>query len=173
VVAGTVVDSEGRPVPGAIVTLTAAGAVEPTASDETKHKGTFKLEVDGEPGAYDLRVEAMGYSPFEDDLDLEAGTRVEASVSLVPAALAQRQTAIDAYNAAVAALQAGDAALGRSHLEAAIATDPDLPEPHLVLARSTKPRSARWRSTWKSVPTTRTLAVWRTRRIAVSAPRRA
>ena len=135
VVAGTVVDSEGRPVPGAIVTLTAAGAVEPTASDETKHKGTFKLEVDGEPGAYDLRVEAQGYGPFEDDLDLETGTRIDASISLVPAALAQRQTAIDAYNAAVAALQTGDAALGRSHLEAAIARDPDLPEPHLVLAQ--------------------------------------
>lgn len=134
-IAGKVVDENGEPLSGAEVSLSAPGTDEPLARDTTKGKGTFELKLDGESGPYRLRVAAEGYGSIDQEVKIQAGTRTEANIPMVPAALATRQKAIDAYNAAVAALQGGDDATGRVELEKAIAADAELPEPHLVLAQ--------------------------------------
>ena len=135
VVKGEVVDENGQPLAGAEVSLALAGADSPAAVDTTGEKGTFELKIDGESGSYRLRAAAPGYGTLEQDVDLEAGARVEASLPLLPAALATRQAAIDAHNAAVAALREGDTETGRARLREALETDPELPEPRLLLAQ--------------------------------------
>jgi hypothetical protein len=80
---GTVKDSQGAVLPGAMVTVThkATGAARTTVSNDTGIYSFPSLQ----PGEYRLRVELTGFSPFIHDnvlLNVDTTTRTDATLSL-------------------------------------------------------------------------------------------
>ncbi len=68
VLQGKVIDSEGNPVSGALVSLLKNGVT--VASTSTADDGSFTLQVD--PGVYVLRVEKTGYAIYEEEIEMPA-----------------------------------------------------------------------------------------------------
>jgi len=85
--AGTVRDRSGdRPVIGALVAITRAGADHPLAMVETDSAGDFafpRVPV----GTYTVSIRRIGYREITEDVLLEARARTEITASLVPVAM--------------------------------------------------------------------------------------
>jgi hypothetical protein len=85
--AGTVTDrSSDRPVIGALVALTRAGADHPLALVEADSTGDFafpRVPV----GSYTISIRRIGYQELTEDVLLQAAVRTEITASLVPVAM--------------------------------------------------------------------------------------
>jgi hypothetical protein len=122
---GSVVDSAGRPVPGALVTLRAvegaSGALETTGTDGSF---TFGFVL---PGGYELQAEALGWRPLVVDMVRVAPAK-QAAIRLVLTAAqppVERRDTLPGAALPVAA-DAALAWLDASLIEALPARDPQL-----------------------------------------------
>ena len=129
-VAGTITSIDGEPLQGVEITLEAADGTRSTAT--TDKRGKFSMTVPA--GEYVVALDRDGYAPFSSPLSVTAGGRQVISAQLLDAAAGRRSEAAQQYNAAVAALEAGDRAAARAGLLAALEADPALLEPRQVLA---------------------------------------
>jgi tetratricopeptide (TPR) repeat protein len=129
-VRGTVSGPGGVALSGVAVKLVSAD--DSRAEATTDELGKFSLKVPA--GEYVIGMEKEGFAPLEASLAVEAGGRHEVEVELVDAATGRRNEAIQAYNAAGDAFEAGDRAAAKAGFLAAAEADPSLPEPHRVLA---------------------------------------
>ncbi|HET9947391.1 MAG TPA: carboxypeptidase-like regulatory domain-containing protein [Longimicrobiales bacterium] len=116
-VAGTVTDVAGRPLPGAVLTLSdASGATSLEAGANAE--GTFRFALVS-PGSYELRAEALGYRPvLARVLTVTGGEERRVALSLLEAT--PPVTAVDtvAPEAASGRWVAGGTRFGRAEVEA-------------------------------------------------------
>ena len=131
-ITGTATNQKGKPIIGALVTVTdTEGNV--FDSGETDKKGRFKVTVES-PGNYVLRIKADGYGPDEKVLFLESGVPIQARVTLIDAAVYKQQQSVVLFNDAVAALQRGDLNTAEVDFKKALELNPDLIQAHGALA---------------------------------------
>jgi tetratricopeptide (TPR) repeat protein len=143
---GTVVDEDGEPVEGVVVTVTCKELPSFREVKTTDKRGTFMVTFNQPHLAYTYLVEKPGYQSFEQEIAgtatrmirqtflLERATVEGAEEASKVPLLGGSDEAIAAYNEGVAALQAGDLGTARTRLEAAILADSELAEAHGALA---------------------------------------
>ena len=134
-VSGRVVDEDGEPIQGVLVTLLSE---EEERTDETNKKGRFTLVVLDATQRFMIRLEKDGYVPIQQPLEVRVGqtvnevftlTEVEGRVDEVTG----NSEAIEAYNAGATAYNAGDYDTARERFEAALGIDPELLEARKVV----------------------------------------
>lgn len=137
-----VVDAEGKPVAGVQVTVTQEEiGYESTA--KTNNRGRFTLMVIDATRVYTFSFQKEGMPKVVQTFKIEAGGVTRHTFTLAPSApsapaeatvTSERNQAINVFNEGVTALQSGDKATARAKFEEAQAIDPDMPQPHSVLA---------------------------------------
>jgi tetratricopeptide (TPR) repeat protein len=129
-VGGTVTSVAGEPLAGVEITLEAADGTRSTAT--TDGQGEFSIGLAA--GDYVLTLTREGYEPFESPLSVEEGGRKVLTAQLLSVAEGRRSAAAQKYNAAAAALSAGDRVAAKEGFLAAAAADPTLVESSKQLA---------------------------------------
>jgi len=134
-VIGKVVDPDGMPIPGVSVTATSPDIPKFREIKTTDKKGVFIVDFEQVNVTYQYRMEKAGYQVLEiqqqwslegtEHFEWAMQTASATAVSDAPAASAS-QPAVDAYNAAVAALKAKDQATAATKLKEAVSHDPGL-----------------------------------------------
>jgi tetratricopeptide (TPR) repeat protein len=134
-VIGSVVDTEGQPVAGAVITVSSDDAPDYAKQETTDAKGEFRILLLDATRTYRFRVAADGYLPTEvmvkaptGDMNHEVTFEL---VSQAAAAAADEQALKERpgyreLDAAYTAVQAGDNATARAQLEVAVVAKPDL-----------------------------------------------
>ena len=112
------------------VSLEAAGFKVEASTDK---KGEFSIEVPAE-GEYQMMLSKEGYATFENLVYMALGEQQSVQIKLLDEAAGKRSEAIKAYNSGAEAYEARDMAAARQHFLSAVAADPSLAEPFLVLA---------------------------------------
>lgn len=143
-VLASLVDEAGAPVKGAKVVVTRPGT-KYSLEKTSDAKGQVMLLILDATQQYQVRVEKEGYQPFEGPLKAAIGDTTRLTFTLVKAAaaapaaaapqeLSGKDKAVEAYNAGVTKLRAGDNAGAAPEFERAAALDPQLAEAPAVLA---------------------------------------
>ncbi len=132
---GKVVDPEGKPIPGVVVTVTCPQFPKFSDVETTDKKGTFTVDFREINVTYHYRFDKAGYQTTEAQQEwhlegdqrftwtMQPGTPATAG-GLPPASTSE--PAILAYNAGVAALKSKDYAAAESKFTEAVALDPKL-----------------------------------------------
>lgn len=130
-ISGTVMTRDGELLVGTVVNVTAVQA-DFEIQQQTDENGQFSSTLPA-PGKYRLRLEKSGYAPFEETLDFIEGEQQTITFRLLDEATGLRMAARSAYNEGVRAYQT-DKGAAKERFLAATQLDPQLPEPHKVLA---------------------------------------
>jgi tetratricopeptide (TPR) repeat protein len=154
-VTGVVTDPDGKPLADVRITVTTPEIGNFKVERKTDGKGKYAVLILDATRQYVFRYEKDGYQPFEDsikpklgeptrrDIVLASGSAPAAAPAPPPvqtrgAPAPQEPTAadlaIDAFNAGVAAHQAGDRALARQKFEEAASLNPQLAPAHYAVA---------------------------------------
>lgn len=156
---GEVTDPDGQPLAGVKVEVVDPGrSNQVVADDETNERGSYSVVVIDATRPFIFRLSKEGYQSFEQEIEIPVGGNESYDFQLAPAA-ARRQPApaaeegegaqappppaegelqmdaeaAEAYNAGVAAIQAGDKAAAKPKLEEALAIDPNIAPAWAVL----------------------------------------
>ena len=144
---GKVVDSAGKPVEGANITVTTPAMRNFKLSITTRKDGTYGFIVNDATMLYDLRIEKEGFMavslPKQKFSTIEvtnlppqtmlrpseapSGKAAPAGAAAAGSPSTSEQAAV-AYNAAVDLLNSGDKAGAEAKLKEAVAKNPDLPQ---------------------------------------------
>jgi len=82
-VAGTVINSSGKPVPGARVTLQGADGTAPQTTQTNTHGRFFFPELDH--GYYDVRAYSNGaWSGWKHNVEVKTGKQTEVELRIIP-----------------------------------------------------------------------------------------
>ena len=132
VLSGVVMNQGEETLAAARVSVSSAeaGFAESTETDE---KGEFSVEVPA-AGTYRLHLEKEGYTSFETEVPLAEGEQQAVQVKMLDASAGLRNQAVKAYNAGAAAYEAREMEKAKASFLEAIAADPTLAEPFLVMA---------------------------------------
>jgi tetratricopeptide (TPR) repeat protein len=139
---GEVTDETGKPVEGALITVTTSALESFKLQVTTDAKGHFTFALLDATKTYSYRVEKEGYAPHEEELKVGIGQNVRHNFRLLSAAAAAAQgvgggsPAVLAYNAGAEAFNQGDYVAARARLEEAIAADPQMADAHAALAHA-------------------------------------
>ena len=133
VVAGIAMDAAGKPIRGARVSVLSEDGSMVVGSDESDKKGRFKIELDVY-GTHLLRIEADGFGPFEDTMNIQDGMETNAEIKLHDFETWQQQLAVEAFNRGVEALNAGDDDTAIASFEETAELNPALAQPYAALA---------------------------------------
>lgn len=134
-VIGTVVDGDGEPVAGAVVTITTDDLPDYRKQETTDDVGEFRILLLDATRTYRFQITADGYLDRERMVKAPVGDmNHEVTFELVSqaaAAAAQQQELKERpgykeLDAAYEAMKAGDRTTARTQLEAAVAAKPDL-----------------------------------------------
>jgi len=140
---GEVVDENGKPVAGVTIRAT-NDEIGYDNTFDTNKAGKFQMLVVDATRAYTLTLTKDGHATVTEPTKLEPGgiTRktftlpskdaAPSAASSAPASGSNR--AVNAFNEGVRALQAGDRAAAKEHFLQAVELDPEMPQPHSVLA---------------------------------------
>lgn len=129
----TVVSPEGEKLKDVRVVVT--GSEGNTVADgQTNKKGKFTAEIAGPEGEYLVRLDGSGYPRTETKLALMPGNTTTSTIKMFDQAQAMRAQAIDAFNAGVVAIQAGDEEVALEHFAEAAKLDPTIADVHRILA---------------------------------------
>lgn len=145
---GAVVDENGEPVAGASVAVTSADLPDFYERLETNKRGVFLLTVARVEPTYTLQLTKPGHRSLKVEVRIRATEIAEETYTLPavagdagapePAAdaaeTAAASPAIRAFNEGLSAQRAGDLAMARARLEAAVGEDAALAPAHVALA---------------------------------------
>jgi tetratricopeptide (TPR) repeat protein len=145
---GTVVDGQGEAIEGVKITVTCAEKPQFREVVTTRKNGQFSLNFRDPFLVYTFVVGKEGYQSFQQDIQgtaseimrprfvLEEAQNVPQAVDATPpqAPAGVATEAVEAYNAGVTALQAGDLQTARRELEAALSADEKLAPARSALA---------------------------------------
>jgi tetratricopeptide (TPR) repeat protein len=145
---GTVVDEQGGPIEGVTITVTCGDKPQFREVVRTRKNGQFSLNFRDPFLVYTFVVGKEGYQSLEQDIQGTASeimrprfvletareTQQPAAATLPQAPAGAANEAVEAYNAGVIALQAGDLQTARRQLEAALAADEQLAPARSALA---------------------------------------
>lgn len=155
-VAGTVIDPDGNPIVGVVITVKAIGYDYET-SRTTNKKGRFTLLVMDATKDYTIQLEAEGFVTIQEPFDPPlgdtmrhtwtmvpgsgggggggmGGPAVDSGADLGPSEADIRGAAGRKYQQGLEAFQIDDLDSARSSFEEVIEMQPDLPEAHTALA---------------------------------------
>ena len=134
-VSGTVVDTAGKPIAGATITVTCPEAPTFKKVLETEQNGGFRLLLLDATKSYDFHVEASGYAPYDHAIKVGIGTMDnEFTFTLqsdTEAAAAQQQAILQQpgykeLEEGLELLRAGQSDAARAKFSAAVAAVPGL-----------------------------------------------
>lgn len=134
-IAGTVVDSEGNPIPTAVVTITSTAVSTYKKVIKVDKNGVFKAVILDATKVYEGLIEAEGYQSHQLRIDVAIGSSDTVfQITLKSLAQAAAEGAIDllqqpgyrAFEEAKALVKAGDDEGARAKLVEAVAAKPDL-----------------------------------------------
>lgn len=140
---GRIVDSEGQPIQGVVVTATSPQIPKFNERKTTDKKGIFILDFHDVDVTYHYRFEKPGYQTLEADQEwsLEGTQRFEWKLQpvVVPAGggaapASTSEPAVTAFNAALAALKAKDLPTAEAKFNEAVNHDPKLAQAWAALA---------------------------------------
>lgn len=140
---GKVVDSEGNPIEGVVVTATTPDVSTFREVRTTDRRGNFTMDFRYTDVTYRFRFEKPGYQAIEvqQDWRLEGTQRVQWTLqpgeALPPGGLPAPTTsepAATAFNAGLAALKAGDYATAEARFKEAVACDAGLAQAWVALS---------------------------------------
>ncbi len=132
---GRVVDPEGHPIEGVTVTATSPDISDFSVVEITNAKGVFKVDFEVIDVTYDYRFEKAGYQTLLTSQRWGLAGTDHVDFTMVPGATptaggaaptSTSKPAILAYNAGVAAFEAGDFAEAQARLAEAVEHDPTL-----------------------------------------------
>lgn len=127
-----VTDPADKNVAGAKVTVTdASGTV--IAEGETNKKGKLELSLK-EAGTYEVTLEKDGLATRTVTVEITAGMTTAADIGLVDQAMAIKQQAIEAFNQAVADIEARNTTEALANFSKAADLDPTLADAHRLVA---------------------------------------
>ncbi len=134
-VGGKVVDEEGNPIVDVLVTVYSANE---SRTDTTSKKGRFQVVVMDATERFRIRIEAEGFKPFEEPIEVSMGESLRRTYTLEKAdtsavSVEGDSAAIEAYNAGATAFNAGDYPVARASFEQALEIDPELMAARKVL----------------------------------------
>ncbi len=139
---GTVVDSSGKPIGDAVVTITADEGGDYLKTIEVEDDGTWRALILDATQKYRFRVEAPGHVPWEEPFKVSVGTMDNEFTFTLPTfeeeAANQEQKLLDRpgfkeYDEGVKLLKAGDTTAAQAKFEEAVAAKPDLVEAWIQL----------------------------------------
>jgi tetratricopeptide (TPR) repeat protein len=155
-VTGVVTDTDGKPLADVRILVTTPEIGNFRLERKTDGKGKFAVLILDATRQYVFRWEKDGYQPFEESIKPRLGEPTRRDIVLTsgnapaappapPPAETGRQVAvpreptaedlaIDAFNAGVAAHQAGDRVLARQKFEEAASLNPQLAQAHYAMA---------------------------------------
>ena len=134
-VSGTVVDTTGKSIAGATVTVTCPEAPTFKKVLETEQHGTFRLLLLDATKSYDFHVQAAGYAPYDHTIKVGIGTMDnEFTFTLqsdTEAATAQQEQLLQQpgykeLEEGLVLMRAGQVDAARAKFSAAVAAVPDL-----------------------------------------------
>lgn len=136
---GKVVDSSGKPIEGATVTITTPNLRTFKLSLKSDKKGEWGTILNDATMPYHVRVEKEGYAPSESDkkvpvgdvgeVDAQLKTAAEANAgSGAPAAPSPNEQAVLTFNEGVDLLTSGNKAGAEAKFLEAVGKNPDLPQ---------------------------------------------
>jgi tetratricopeptide (TPR) repeat protein len=136
---GKVVDSSGKPIEGATVTITTPNLRTFKMSLKSDKKGEWGTILNDATMPYHVRIEKEGYAPAETDkkvpvgdvgeVDAQLKTAAEANAgSGAPAAPSTNEQAVLTFNEGVDLLTAGNKAGAEAKFLEAVGKNPDLPQ---------------------------------------------
>lgn len=134
-IGGTVTDSDGKPVAGAIITITTSEAPAYKKVIETNDKGRFKALILDATLNYVMEVVAAGYNPHAEPFKVSVGTTdndfpitltTQAEDAAVQQAKLLERPGYKELEAGRTLLEAGDKAGAKTQFEAAVKELPDL-----------------------------------------------
>ena len=148
---GAVVDDEGKPISGVLVTVTTEQQASYRKTLTTDKRGGIKLrfQQNQAKNTYNFLFEKAGYQSFSVPLSpsmtqqmreewiMERGETkvVESHGDLGAVVTGSSNAAVEAFNAGISAQRDGDMATARVKYEAALAEDPDLGPAQMALAQ--------------------------------------
>ncbi len=147
---GVVTDSAGKPLEGVNITVTTPSLTSFKLAIKTDAKGSYGTLLSDCTMPYHFRFEKEGYAPSEQDkkipigdmgkIDLKLMKTSEVAARAAPGAPAPpppsaNDESIEAYNAGVEALNAGDKAVAEARFLEAAKKNPDLPAAWLALTQ--------------------------------------
>ncbi len=142
-VSGIVVDTDGKPIAGAVITMTSDELPSFAKTITTGADGEFKVLVLDATKTYLFTVTADGYLDYQEEIKVPVGTTDNEFtfelVTLEERAEARQQELLERpgykeYDQAIRLLKAGDIAGSRARFEAAIEAKPDLIQAYEALA---------------------------------------
>ena len=134
-VIGTVMDGEGRPVAGAVITITSDDLPDYGKQETTDADGEFRILLLDATRTYRFEVAADGFLTLEQLVkapvgDMNHTVTFELTAAAVAAAAEEQalkeRPGYRELDAAFVAMKAGDTATAKTQLEAAVAAKPDL-----------------------------------------------
>jgi len=137
---GEVTDETGKPVEGALITVTTPALETFKLEVTTNAKGSYTFALLDATKTYVYRVEKEGFAPHEEELKVGIGQNIRHNFRLLSAAAAAAQgvgggsPAVLAFNAGVEAFNQGDYGTARAKMEEALAADPQMSEAHTAMA---------------------------------------
>jgi tetratricopeptide (TPR) repeat protein len=143
-ISGVVVDPNGRPIPGATLTISTPNSESFEMVKSTNKKGKVTLSFTNVEWQYLLRIEKEGYQTRSEPLDLTIGGTIRAEWTLLPGgsdAAADGKTgdgggnkAVRTFNEGVEAQRLGDLDLATQKYREAAEIDPGLAAAHTALS---------------------------------------
>jgi Tfp pilus assembly protein PilF len=138
-ISGTVTDEDGKPIPGAMITITSPKLDTLHLSLASDAQGEFETSVQSASWSYTVKVEKKGFSPTVMDYKIPSGSSGHIDITLHPPFGLPPPPKIDpgvkAYNEGVALLQKGDKDGADKKFEEAVADKPDLTAAWKVLCQ--------------------------------------
>ena len=147
----SVVDKDGKPISGVLVTVTTEQQESYRKTFTTDKRGSFKLRFQQNQlqNVYQILFEKAGYQSFtvplspssmqqmREEWEMERGETqvVESHGDLGAVVTGSSNAAVNAFNAGVTAQREGDLAAARAQYEAALAEDPSLGPAQMALAQ--------------------------------------
>jgi thioredoxin-like negative regulator of GroEL len=134
-IGGTVSGPDGKPLEGAVITITSSEAPAYKKVIETDARGQFKALILDATTSYVMHVEAAGFTPHDEPFKVPVGTTdndfpitlsTQAQSAAVSQALMLEQPGYKELEEGRKLLTAGDTTAAKAKFEAAVAVLPDL-----------------------------------------------
>lgn len=133
-VVGVVSNTSGKTLRDVDVRLVQKSTGEEVGRSETDKRGEFEIEIDDVDGPYQIHFAAEGYAPFDSEVRLMPGERMDLEITLLDEATGRRNAAIAAYNEGAELHGEGEMEAAEEKFRRAVELDPGVAQGWLGLA---------------------------------------
>lgn len=133
-VVGVVSNPSGKTLRDVDVRLVQKASGEEVGRTETDKRGEFEIDLATVEGPYQIYFEAEGYAPFDSEVELMPGERMDLEITLLDEETGRRNAAIAAYNEGAELHAEGQMEEAEARFRRAVELDPEVAQGWLGLA---------------------------------------